>query len=173
MSYLQVDDYQLQAKFHCTFPSRIAEFFQPEIEIISYSKVNKSIMFLKFHRKRPEMFLRQMKTNHLVVQLLELNAPLRTDEDFLSYCESDESRDNHITNIYDISPFVGLNVPMVTAFPIEPMHTMYACCFGRLIKGIVSVQNSESYRLVFTVLFLNHFLKTTTIRMGGNSRLKK
>ena len=58
----------------------------------------------------------------------------------MSYCESDESRDNHITNINDISPFVGLNVPMVTAFPIEPMHTMYACCFGRLLKGIVSVK---------------------------------
>jgi hypothetical protein len=31
--------------------------------------------------------------------------------------------------------------------------------------------NRESYRLTFALLFFNHFLKTTTIRMGGNNRL--
>ena len=81
------------------------------------------------------------------IQLLELNAPPRIDEDFFSYCQTCDAcrvnhcHDDHVTNLNDRSPFLEKNLNMVSGFPIEPMHTLYACCLGRLLKGIVDVKN--------------------------------
>ena len=59
------------------------------------------------------------------IQYRDLNAPLRKDEDFLSYVKensADES-DDHIPDMYDICPFYWIGFECVTGFTIEPMHT--------------------------------------------------
>ena len=84
------------------------------------------------------------------IQLLELNAPLRNYKDFLSYyqtcekCRVDHCHDDHVTNINGISPFLVLfsyrqpfsKFQTVSGFTIEPMHTAYGCCLGRLLKMV-------------------------------------
>lgn len=67
-----------------------------------------------------------------------VDAPLRIDEDFLSYHVNDFSVDEHITNPMDQSPFVDINFAMVTGFVIDPMHTMIDGALGRRISGFVS-----------------------------------
>nr|CAH0105065.1 unnamed protein product [Daphnia galeata] len=74
------------------------------------------------------------------IQFLELNAPPRIDIDFLSYCLSDDSIDDHLVNVHDVSPFIDLGLPMVTGFVIDPMHTLTAGAFGRRLVGIASVK---------------------------------
>ena len=40
------------------------------------------------------------------------------------------------------------------------------------VYPMMAVGLRESYRLTFALLFLNHFLKTTTIRIGGQQPLE-
>lgn len=70
------------------------------------------------------------------IQFRELNAPPRTDEDFLTYTVSDECDDSHLNNLNDLSPFIDLNFRMVSGFVIDPMHTFYAGCVGSRFQGI-------------------------------------
>ncbi|KZR97460.1 Uncharacterized protein APZ42_007657, partial [Daphnia magna] len=51
-------------------------------------------------------------------------------EDFLTYCQSDNCLDEHINSLHDLSPLHKLNFPMVSGFVLEPMHTFYAGCVG-------------------------------------------
>jgi len=81
------------------------------------------------------------KKKKKTIQFLELNAPPRIDEDFLSYCKSDDCPDEHINGLHDISPFIKLNHPMVSGFSLEPMHTFFAGCAGGRLKGIAFKQN--------------------------------
>ena len=70
------------------------------------------------------------------LRLNDVSAPLRTDSQFLTYCKSDDSEDNHIPNPADKSPFLKLTyLGMVTGFPIDPMHSMFGCAFHRRING--------------------------------------
>ncbi|KZR99224.1 Uncharacterized protein APZ42_004995, partial [Daphnia magna] len=57
------------------------------------------------------------------IELRDLNAPKRLDCNFLSYTKSDKSNDNHLLN--DLSPFMTkpIDLPMVTGFILDPMHT--------------------------------------------------
>ncbi len=75
------------------------------------------------------------------IQFLDVNAPPRTDEDFLSYCTSDDCPDEHLNGHHDLSPFLEWNFPMVTGFVVEPMHTFYAGCVGGRLKGIACNPN--------------------------------
>ena len=70
-----------------------------------------------------------------------MNAPPRTDEEFLSYCKSDGCPDEHRNGHHDLSPFLEWNFPMVTGFVVEPMHTFYARCVGGRLKGIACNPN--------------------------------
>ena len=71
------------------------------------------------------------------VQMLDVDAPRRTNEDFLTYCVGNDSIDDHLPKPEDESPFVKINFPMVTGFVTEPMHTFFAGAFSRRLNGIV------------------------------------
>jgi hypothetical protein len=73
------------------------------------------------------------------VLLRNVNAPLRTDADFLTYHVNDFSVDEHLKDPNDRSPFLDINFPMVTGFVIDPMHTVIEGAFGRRLEGFVSV----------------------------------
>ena len=73
------------------------------------------------------------------VLLRNVNAPLRTDADFLTYHVNDYSIDEHLKDPNDLSPFLKLNFPMVSGFVIDPMHTVIEGAFGRRLEGFVSV----------------------------------
>ena len=69
-------------------------------------------------------------------RLNNVDAPRRIDSEFLTYCVSKESLDEHIPNPLDRSPFIRLDdVGMVTSFGIYPMHTAFAGAFWRRICG--------------------------------------
>ena len=73
-----------------------------------------------------------------IISYTNANAPLRLDEDFLKYHVNDFSKDEHM-NPSKISPFVRCDFPMVTGFPIDPLHTMIDGAFGRRIEGFASI----------------------------------
>jgi len=73
------------------------------------------------------------------VLLRNVNAPLRTDADFLTYHINDYSIDEHLKEPNNLSPFLKLNFPMVSGFVIYPMHTVIEGAFGRRLEGFVSV----------------------------------
>lgn len=73
------------------------------------------------------------------IQFTDLNAPLRLDEDFLLYMVSDDCEDEHLLGLNDLSPFIDIGFPMVSGFNLDPMHLMFAGCFKRRLKGLVSV----------------------------------
>ncbi len=64
-----------------------------------------------------------------------MNAPLRTDAEFLTYHVNDFSVDEHLKDPNDSSPFLDINFPMVTGFVIDPMHTVIEGAFGRRLEG--------------------------------------
>ena len=70
------------------------------------------------------------------IEFRELNAPPRTDEDFATYCKSDESVDDHISNPNNVGPFYEFGFCVISGFVIDPMHTMSAGAFGRRLRGI-------------------------------------
>lgn len=70
------------------------------------------------------------------VQMLDVDAPLRRDDEYLTYCVGDESSDGHIPDPTDESPFLQINFPMVTGFVIDPMHTFFAGALSRRLVGI-------------------------------------
>ena len=73
------------------------------------------------------------------IQLLNVNAPPRVDEDFLNYHEHTDCEDDHIPNISDRSPFLDNDFPMISGFVIDPMHTVHGGSFLRLLEGLVKV----------------------------------
>jgi hypothetical protein len=73
------------------------------------------------------------------ILLKNVNAPKRTDTDFLTYHASKFSADDHLKDPTDISPFVEMNFPMVTGFVIDPMHTAVEGAFGRRLEGFIFV----------------------------------
>lgn len=78
-----------------------------------------------------------------IIELLELDAPLREDAEFLTYFADDEgvSIDDHLPDHNDVSPLVDINFPMVTGFVIDPMHTLYGGAFRRKLSGFVYSKN--------------------------------
>lgn len=66
-----------------------------------------------------------------------LDAPPRTDADFLTYFKSEDSIDDHLTDPVNVSPFVSINFPMVSGFSVESMHTFYGGALKRRLKGLV------------------------------------
>lgn len=72
------------------------------------------------------------------IESRELNAPPRVDEEFATYCISDECMDEHISNPHDVGPFYEFGFKVVSGFIIDPMHKMNAGAFGRRLKGIAS-----------------------------------
>ncbi|XP_045024703.1 uncharacterized protein LOC123469643 [Daphnia magna] len=83
------------------------------------------------------------KKKKKTIQFLELDAAPRSDEEFLSYCKSDDCPDEHLNGHNDLSPFLDLNFPMVTGFVVEPMHTFYAGCVGGRLKGLAYNPNEH------------------------------
>lgn len=72
------------------------------------------------------------------LQLRDLNAPLRTDEDFFTYTADDDVEDNHVPNVADVSPFADVpQFGLVSGFIIDSMHTMQAGAFGRALFNLV------------------------------------
>lgn len=82
------------------------------------------------------------------VQLLDVNAPLRRDDEYLTYCISDDSVDKHLPNPADESPFIQLNFPMVSGFIIDPMHTFFAGAFSRRLNGIARKRHEGQVTLL-------------------------
>ena len=70
------------------------------------------------------------------MMLTNVSAPLRKDEDFLSYHVNDFSRDEHIPDPKDISPFVKINFNMVSGFVIDSMHTVFEGAFSSRLQGL-------------------------------------
>ena len=68
--------------------------------------------------------------------MLDLQAPLRRDDEFLSYCKSDDSIDDHIPNPANVSRLNDFGYPMVSGFTFEFMHSFLAGAFSRRINGI-------------------------------------
>ncbi|KZS03094.1 Uncharacterized protein APZ42_034264 [Daphnia magna] len=91
----------------------------------------------EIHSKKSSRKEKPKKT----IQFLDVNAPPRTDEEFLSYCKSDDCPDEHLNGHEDLSPFLEWNFPMVSGFVVEPMHTFYAGCVGGRLKGIAGNPN--------------------------------
>lgn len=78
------------------------------------------------------------KVKSKTIQLRDLHAPLRTDEDFLTYTGDDHSQDNHVLNANDVSPFVHFpEFGMVSGFVIDSMHTMEGGAFLRILVNLV------------------------------------
>ncbi|KAK4015244.1 hypothetical protein OUZ56_030227 [Daphnia magna] len=73
------------------------------------------------------------------ILLRNVNAPARTDADFLTYHVNDYSIDEHLKDPKDVSPFLNVNLPMVSGFVIDPMHTVIEGAFGRRLEGFVFV----------------------------------
>jgi hypothetical protein len=73
------------------------------------------------------------------ILLRNVNAPARTDADFLTYHVNDYSIDEHLKDPNDVSPFLNVNLPMVSGFVIDPMHTVIEGAFGRRLEGFVFV----------------------------------
>ncbi len=73
------------------------------------------------------------------VLLRNINAPMRTDADFLTYHVNDYSIDEHLKDPNDLSPFLDINFPMVSGFVIDPMHTVVEGAFGRRLEGFILV----------------------------------
>lgn len=99
------------------------------------------------------------KKESKTVQMRDLNAPRRLNEDFLKYVKSDDCSDEHLLGLNDLSPFIDINFPVVSGFSIDAMHTMYAGCLRRRLIGIVSLTtegklNSTSLAAVNTRLKL-------------------
>lgn len=76
-----------------------------------------------------------------VVQFLELDAPLRRDDEFLTYYRNEQSEDDHLPSPEEVSPFTELDFPMVSGFVIDAMHTFFAGAFAQRLKGIVSLRH--------------------------------
>ena len=74
------------------------------------------------------------------IQLRDTNAEPRTNDNFYTYCKSDENPDEHIPNFYDLSPFSEIDFNMVTGFIIDSMHTLYVA-FSRRLQGITSIKH--------------------------------
>lgn len=80
------------------------------------------------------------KETSSTIQMKNTDAPLRTDEDFLSYTSDKREEDQHLLDpINDISPFVSIDFPMVSGFSRDTMHTYYVGAFRRRLKGLVSL----------------------------------
>lgn len=73
-----------------------------------------------------------------VIQLSDVNAPRRIDSEFLNYIKGDDTEDNHVNGLHDLSPFIDLDFPMISGFIIDPMHTMWAGALGRRLKSFVT-----------------------------------
>lgn len=82
------------------------------------------------------------------VQMREVDAPLRRDDEFLTYCVSDHSMDNHLPNPLDESPFIEIGFPMVTGFIIDAMHTVFAGAFNQRLKGIAQLRHEGRVNIV-------------------------
>jgi hypothetical protein len=67
-----------------------------------------------------------------------VDAPLRTDDDFLSYHTNEFSIDEHVKDVENPSPFVKMGFNMVTGFVIDSMHTMISGAFFRKLDGFAS-----------------------------------
>ncbi|KZS00310.1 Uncharacterized protein APZ42_003424 [Daphnia magna] len=61
-----------------------------------------------------------------VIQLSDVNAPRRIDSEFLNYIKGDDTEDNHVNGLHDLSPFIDLYFPMISGYIIDQMHTMWA-----------------------------------------------
>jgi hypothetical protein len=73
------------------------------------------------------------------ILLKNVNAPRRTDIDFLTYHTNKFSVDDHLKDPTDLSPFLEIGCQMVTAFIIDPMHTAIDGAFGRRFEGLILV----------------------------------
>lgn len=73
------------------------------------------------------------------IQFKRTEAPLRKDEDFLTYysAKSKNVEDNHCSDRVRPSPFYDL-LPIVRGFAIDPMHTVYPGNYGRRLIGFRS-----------------------------------
>ncbi len=75
--------------------------------------------------------------------LRSVNAPGRTDANFLKYDTNSLSGDEHSKDMRDVSPFVKIDFPMVTGFIIDPMHTGIEVAFSRRFEGFILVPEEE------------------------------
>ena len=78
------------------------------------------------------------RTKIEIIQMKNVNASPRTNEDFLKYFSTAEKNvcDNHCKNKEKPSPFYG-RIDLVKGFVMEPMHTVYGGAFLRWLNGIV------------------------------------
>lgn len=79
------------------------------------------------------------KKTSSTIQMKILDAPLRTDEDFLTYFKSKDCLDEHLLDPVNVSPFVNIGFPMVSGFGIDSMHTFDGGAFRRRLVGIASL----------------------------------
>jgi hypothetical protein len=73
-----------------------------------------------------------------IIIMAYVDAPLRTDDDFLSYHTNEFSIDEHVKDVENPSPFVKMGFNMVTGFVIDSMHTMISGAFFRKLDGFAS-----------------------------------
>ena len=73
------------------------------------------------------------------ILLRSVNAPRRTDANFLTYHKGSLYGDEHLKDIRDVSPFVKMDFSMVTGFIIEPMHTGIEGAFSWRFEGFILV----------------------------------
>jgi hypothetical protein len=85
------------------------------------------------------------KKEKTTIQLLDLHAPRRTDEDFHTYWKKKKGDDDHLSRdkrtkqpLY--SPLMDINFPMVTGFVIDSMHTLFGT-LRRQLEGIAFNRN--------------------------------
>ena len=79
------------------------------------------------------------KTTTEIIQFKSVDAPLRKDEEYLTYYSTayKNVEDNHFKNKQNPSPFYKI-VDLVKGFAMEPMHTTYGGAFSRWLYGIVN-----------------------------------
>jgi hypothetical protein len=70
-----------------------------------------------------------------IIIMAYIDAPLRTDDDFLSYHTNEFSIDEHVKDVENPSPFVKMGFNMVTGFVIDSCHTMISGAFLRKLDG--------------------------------------
>lgn len=87
------------------------------------------------------------------IQFRDVDAPLRKDEDFLSYAKGDDCSlscgkrtchcdDDHLLSPVDVSPFLQVeDFPIISGFIIDSMHTLTAGALGRRLQGIAQVSS--------------------------------
>lgn len=73
-----------------------------------------------------------------VIIMTDVDAPLRTDVDFLTYHTNEFSIDEHVKDVENPSPFVRIGFNMISGFVIDSIDTMISEAFLKRLEGFAS-----------------------------------